>query len=90
MSSQLTRSQVAAMIDHTLLKPEAIEADVKELVKEAAKLGTYSICISPSLLPVEVPENVHVATVVGFPQVQSSRKLRLMRRRVQFTMALKK
>lgn len=67
MSSQLTRSQVAAMIDHTLLKPEATEADVKELVKEAAQLGTYSICISPSLLPVEVPEEVHIATVVGFP-----------------------
>lgn len=67
MSSQLTRSQVAAMIDHTLLKPEATEADVKELVKEAAQLGTYSICISPSLLPVEVPEGVHIATVVGFP-----------------------
>lgn len=67
MSSQLTRSQVAAMIDHTLLKPEATDADVKELVKEAAQLGTYSICISPSLLPVEVPEGVHIATVVGFP-----------------------
>lgn len=67
MSSQLTLSQVAAMIDHTLLKPEATEADVKELVKEAAQLGTYSICISPSLLPVEVPEGVHIATVVGFP-----------------------
>lgn len=67
MSSQLTRSQVAAMIDHTLLKPEATEADVKDLVKEAAQLGTYSICISPSLLPVEVPEGVHIATVVGFP-----------------------
>lgn len=67
MSSQLTRSQVAAMIDHTLLKPEATEVDVKKLVKEAAQLGTYSICISPSLLPVEVPEGVHIATVVGFP-----------------------
>lgn len=67
MSSQLTRSQVAAMIDHTLLKPEATDTDVKELVKEAAQLGTYSICISPSLLPVEVPEGVHIATVVGFP-----------------------
>lgn len=67
MSSQLTRSQVAAMIDHTLLKPEATEVDVKKLVKEAAQLGTYSICISPSLLSVEVPEGVHIATVVGFP-----------------------
>ena len=55
------------MIDHTLLKPEATSDQVKALIAEAAKLGTYSICISPSQLPVEVPEGLHIATVVGFP-----------------------
>ncbi len=34
---------------------------------EAADLGAYSICVSPSLLPVDVPEGVLVATVCGFP-----------------------
>ena len=50
-----TRSELAAMIDHTLLKPEATDADVRALVAEAAELGTYSVCVSPSMLPVEVP-----------------------------------
>lgn len=62
-----SRADVAKMIDHTLLKPEATSDQVKALIDEAAKLGTYSICISPSQLPVEVPEGLHIATVVGFP-----------------------
>ena len=60
-------NQIAQLIDHTLLKPEATADQVKDLIKEAAELGTYSVCISPSQLPVEVPEGLHVATVVGFP-----------------------
>ncbi len=61
------RSELAAMIDHTLLKPEATDADVRALVAEAAELGTYSVCVSPSMLPIEVPEGLHVACVCGFP-----------------------
>lgn len=62
-----TRTELAAMIDHTLLKPEATDADVRALVAEAAELGTYSVCVSPSALPIEVPEGLHVACVCGFP-----------------------
>lgn len=61
------RTELAAMIDHTLLKPEATDADVRALVAEAAELGTYSVCVSPSALPIEVPEGLHVACVCGFP-----------------------
>lgn len=61
------KETVARLIDHTLLKPEATAADVAELVAEAHRLGAYSICVSPSQLPVSVPEGLHVATVVGFP-----------------------
>lgn len=63
----ISRNDVASIIDHTLLKPQSTAEDVKALIKEAAELGTYSVCISPSQLPVEVPEGLHVATVVGFP-----------------------
>lgn len=62
-----TRTELAAMIDHTLLKPEATDADVRAIVAEAAELGTYSVCVSPSALPIEVPEGLHVACVCGFP-----------------------
>lgn len=63
----MKKSEVAQMIDHTLLKPEASGADVAKIVKEGAELGTYSVCVSPSMLPLEVPEGLHVACVVGFP-----------------------
>jgi deoxyribose-phosphate aldolase len=62
-----TREDVARMIDHTLLKPEATAADVRALIEEARALGTYSVCVSPSMLPVEVPEGLKVACVCGFP-----------------------
>ncbi len=61
------REDVARMVDHTLLKPEATADDVQKLVNEAAELGTYSVCVSPSVLPIETPEGLKVATVVGFP-----------------------
>ena len=63
----LTRAHLARYIDHTLLKPEATPADVDALVGEAADLGTYSVCVSPSRLPVHVPGELKVATVCGFP-----------------------
>lgn len=58
---------IASYIDHTLLKPEATAADVRALIEEAARLHTFSVCVSPSVLPVEVPEGLKVATVCGFP-----------------------
>lgn len=61
-------TQLAPLIDHTLLKPEATRADVEALAREAEELGTWSICVSPSMLPVET--TVKVATVCGFPSGQ--------------------
>ncbi|WP_204251476.1 deoxyribose-phosphate aldolase [Mycobacteroides abscessus] len=65
-----TRREVAALIDHTLLKPEATPEDVRALVAEAVDLGVLAVCVSPSMLPVLLPEGVErllVAAVVGFP-----------------------
>ena len=53
------------MVDHTLLKPEATRADVEKLARDAERLGAFSICVSPSMLPVDT--SVAVATVCGFP-----------------------
>ena len=63
----MKKRDVAAMIDHTILKPEATKADVKRIIKEGAAAGTYSVCVSPSMLPLDVPEGLKVACVVGFP-----------------------
>jgi deoxyribose-phosphate aldolase len=62
-----TRSEVAHMIDHTLLKPEASAEQVASLVAEAQMLGTYSVCVSPNQLPLNGTSSVKVAVVCGFP-----------------------
>src|SRR6187455_945733 len=62
-----SRAELAQYVDHTLLKPEATPADIEAHIAEAADLGVFSICISPSFLPVKVPEGLAVATVCGFP-----------------------
>lgn len=67
MSASITRAQLASYVDHTLLKPEAVPADVAALIKEGAALGVFSVCISPSFLPVKVPDGLAIATVCGFP-----------------------
>jgi len=55
------------MVDHTLLSPTATPSDVAALATEAATLGTYSICVSPAMLPLAFVPGVKVATVCGFP-----------------------
>jgi len=55
------------MVDHTLLRPEATAQEVAELVAEAQKLGTYSVCVSPSRLPLRGTGLLKVAVVCGFP-----------------------
>ena len=64
------REDVAAVIDHTLLKPEATERDVARLVEEATELGAYAICVSPSMVSVAKRSGAQdkpIAAVVGFP-----------------------
>jgi deoxyribose-phosphate aldolase len=60
-------TDLARYIDHTLLKPEATRADVERLIAEAAELGTFSVCVSPSFLPLELPDSLALAVVCGFP-----------------------
>lgn len=63
----LSRTELAQYVDHTLLKPESSPADVAALVAEGAELGVFSVCVSPSMLPLETPDGLAVATVCGFP-----------------------
>jgi deoxyribose-phosphate aldolase len=64
-------SDLARYIDHTLLRPEATEAEVRKLVEEAAEHGFASVCIPPVYvsLAAEILRDTPVAvgTVVGFP-----------------------
>jgi len=64
-----TAAEVAALVDHTLLKPEATAEDVARLLAEARDLGVLAVCVSPSFLPLDAAarEGLVVATVCGFP-----------------------
>jgi len=65
----MDRGTLAAMIDHTLLKPEATTAEVIALCEEATDLGVAAVCVSPSHLPITagLGVGIDIATVIGFP-----------------------
>jgi deoxyribose-phosphate aldolase len=61
----------ASLIDHTLLKPEATDEDIKKLCAEAAKYHFASVCVNPTWVRVAAcalqGSGVPVCTVIGFP-----------------------
>jgi deoxyribose-phosphate aldolase len=65
-----TREGVAALVDHTLLKPEATEADVVALLHEAEELEVFAVCVSPTMVATAKSFRTggyNIASVVGFP-----------------------
>lgn len=58
-------------IDHTILKAEATEEDIKKLCKEAIKHGFYAVCVNSAHVLLAAKElkgsEVKLASVVGFP-----------------------
>ncbi len=65
----MNRVTLAALIDHTLLKPEATTDEVTALCEEATDLGVAAVCVSPSHLPITagLGVGIDIATVIGFP-----------------------
>jgi len=64
-------ADIASLIDHTLLKPEATESDVAQLCREAREHHFAAVCVNPCWVRFAVAElsgaSAKVATVVGFP-----------------------
>jgi len=62
---------LAKSIDHTLLKPDAVQSDIETLCAEAAAHGFFSVCVNSSWVPVAAAtlrdHHVAVAAVTGFP-----------------------
>jgi deoxyribose-phosphate aldolase len=62
---------VAAMIDHTLLKPDTTRQQIETLCKEAREYKFYSVCVNPTWVSTSkellVGSGVKVCTVIGFP-----------------------
>jgi len=63
--------RLAALIDHTLLRPEATAADIERLCNEARQHRFYSVCVNPSNVKQAASllrgTPVKVCCVVGFP-----------------------
>lgn len=64
-------SDVAKMIDHTLLKADATQDQIAQLCFEARKYGFAAVCVNPANVKLCSQllkgSPVHVCTVVGFP-----------------------
>ncbi len=71
VGQELKNVEIARMIDHTLLKPEATPEDVRQLCSEAKEYNFASVCINPSYVKLSSElldgTNVKVCTVIGFP-----------------------
>lgn len=71
----LSYSDVAKMIDHSLLRPELTTAEVIAGCELAAKYNTASVCVKPSDVELAASvlggSDVLVGTVVGFPHGSS-------------------
>lgn len=68
---KLTREELAACMDYTLLKPEATASDIDRVCADALRLSTASVCVNPCWVP-RVAESlsgstVATCTVIGFP-----------------------
>ncbi|MFZ0735592.1 MAG: deoxyribose-phosphate aldolase [Candidatus Acidiferrales bacterium] len=63
--------EIAHLIDHTLLKPDATRDQIHQLCEEAVRFGFASVCINPwnvaQAAELVRGSDVKVCTVVGFP-----------------------
>lgn len=67
----MENKELAAMIDHTMLKPDAKEEDIKKLCTEAIEYGFATVCVNPCYVPMAKhllqDSPVGITTVIGFP-----------------------
>ncbi len=67
----MKRSDLARVIDHTILKPETARADVQRIAQEARSAGCASACVNSARIADAAPSlagtPVRTCTVIGFP-----------------------
>ena len=66
-----TRSRLAACIDHTLLKPNATDDQIRSLCREARECRFAAACVNPAAVPLATEclagSAVKPCAVIGFP-----------------------
>ena len=67
----MNNKELANIIDHTLLKADATQAEIIKLCAEAKEFNFASVCVNPSMVKLASEElkgcDVDVCTVIGFP-----------------------
>ncbi len=67
----MNRTQLAKMMDHTILKATATPEQVEQICREALEIGAASVCINPCNIEqakrLLAGSDVKVCTVIGFP-----------------------
>lgn len=76
----MKKEELSSIIDHTLLKPEATEEQVRKICEEALKYKFASVCINPTQVKFTASllkgSSVKVCTVIGFPLGASTSKVK--------------
>lgn len=71
-----TSSTLARLIDHTLLRPDASEAEIRKLCAEAGQYRFFSVCVEKRWVPLALEElkgtGVKAITVIAFPTGEGS------------------
>ena len=74
--TELTPQSLAAMIDHTFLKPYGTPADLEKLCREAGEYGFAMVAINPAEVrfckQLLAGGTVHVGAAIGFPLGQNT------------------
>ncbi|WP_424768678.1 deoxyribose-phosphate aldolase [Paenibacillus sp. sgz302251] len=69
--TKFTPAEVAAMIDHTILKADATKEEVLQICREAKQYQFATVCVNPGWVAAAAKElegsGVGITTVVGFP-----------------------
>ena len=67
----ITRQQLAKMIDHSLLRPNATREELKRLCEESIEYGFKAVCVNPTHVADAwlflKGHDVLVCSVIGFP-----------------------
>ena len=72
--------EILQKVDHTLLKPTATIKEIEELVEDAIKYNTASVCIPPCYVndvKKKYGDSVRICTVIGFPNGYNSTKVKV-------------
>ena len=74
-------TDIARLIDHSCLRPDATRKDIEQLCEEAKEYNFYSVCVHPSYTKIAGEclsgSTIHIASVIGFPLGMSLSKVKI-------------